>query len=218
MRDLAPACRWSFWVDRDIPADFVEDRQWLCPYNEKMLMAVMYTAFLDESRRDAHYIVCVAMVVVEELESARKVLRALRLPGQRRIHFAAESDRRRRKLLSEIAELDLTTAIYSIRHSGDTVARTLILAAMVPDLRSRGVVRLVIESRESQDRRDRVDLYRAVGPDPDPAFTYRHQTPASEPLLWVPDAVAWAWGRNAEWRRRVNDLGLVGSVTDIEWS
>ncbi len=218
MRDLAPACRWSFWVDRDIPADFGEERQWLCPGNEKILMAVLYTAFLDESHRDAHYIVCVAMVVVEDLESARKALRALRLPGQRRIHFAAESDRRRRKLLSQIAELDLTTAIYSIRHPGDTVARTLILAAMVPDLRSRGVVRLVIESRESQDRRDRADLYRTVGPDPDPTFTYRHQAPASEPLLWVPDAVAWAWGRNAEWRRRVNDLGLVGSVTSIEWS
>ena len=35
------------------------------------------------------------------------------------------------------------------------------------------------------------------------------QTPRSEPLLWVPDAIEWALGRGGTWRRKVRGLRLV---------
>ncbi|HEX9856702.1 MAG TPA: hypothetical protein VGC47_15430 [Acidimicrobiia bacterium] len=70
----------------------------------------------------------------------------------------------------------------------------------------------MIEAREGQDERDRAAIYRALGSDPNPPLTYSHHTPTNEPLLWVPDAVAWAWGRGGSWRRWIQDLGMVRSV------
>jgi len=180
-------------------------------------MSTQRSAFVDESRRGPTYKMCAALIVDRELEPARKALRAMRAQGQRRIHFATESDRQRRRLLAQMAELELSTIIYSIRHPADLDARSHILRTMVPDLRSRGVRRLVLESRESQDPRDRADLYRLVGPNPQPVFAYSHQTPTSEPLLWIPDAVAWAWGRGGGWRRRLGSLGLIDAAIAVEY-
>lgn len=41
---------------------------------------------------------------------------------------------------------------------------------------------------------------------------YRHDRAASEPLLALPDAVAWAWARGGEWRPRCE--GMVTKVID----
>lgn len=38
------------------------------------------------------------------------------------------------------------------------------------------------------------------------AATYEHLAPHEEPLLWVADGVAWAWGAGTDWRRRVAPL------------
>lgn len=35
----------------------------------------------------------------------------------------------------------------------------------------------------------------------------------SEPLLWVPDALAWAYGKGGDWRRRMD--GVVRSVVSV---
>jgi hypothetical protein len=37
-------------------------------------------------------------------------------------------------------------------------------------------------------------------------MTYRHATAHEEPLLWLPDAIAWAVGRGGDWRRRAEPL------------
>ncbi len=169
-------------------------------------------AFIDESTRGRKYIICAATISSADLGPARRNLRSLRLPGQRRIHFATESDQRRRSLLKDMSTLGTTSVIYLANHGDQVAARAAIMITAVTQLRQAGVSRLVLEAREGQDHRDRAVIYRALGPDPAPPLSYTHHQPASEPLLWIPDAVAWAWGRGRSWRKRVEDLGLVGAV------
>lgn len=35
------------------------------------------------------------------------------------------------------------------------------------------------------------------------SITYSHQMLASQPLLALPDVVAWCWARGGDWRQRV---------------
>lgn len=39
-------------------------------------------------------------------------------------------------------------------------------------------------------------------------MTYEHATATAEPLLAIPDAIAWAWAwaRGGDWRRRVQPV------------
>lgn len=173
-------------------------------------------AFIDESVRRGTYIVCAATVSPSDLGPTRTALRSFRARGQRRIHFSTESDQRRRLLLKEMSTLDLTSTIYVAKHRDEIAARAAILATAAVDLHGSGVTRLVLEAREGQDKRDRATIYAAVGPRPNPQFLYTHRRPAGEPLLWVPDAVAWAWGRGGRWRQRVRELELVAAVRTVD--
>lgn len=35
---------------------------------------------------------------------------------------------------------------------------------------------------------------------------YEHRRAASDPLLAVPDAIAWCWAKGGDWRRRVEPV------------
>jgi hypothetical protein len=39
---------------------------------------------------------------------------------------------------------------------------------------------------------------------------YEHLRPTSEPLLAIPDAVAWCWAKGGDWQRRIEPV-----VTDV---
>ncbi|WP_433164843.1 hypothetical protein [Kribbella sp. CA-247076] len=131
----------------------------------------------------------------------RKALRGLLLPGQERLHFNHETDARRRQILDVIVGFRLLVDLYQAER--DTLAdRTRCLEAIVRDVV--GVAeRLLVEREESTWDHDRRTLHAAV---------YRHKcydlswaviVPKLDPLLWVADAVAWAWARGGDWKRRV---------------
>jgi hypothetical protein len=170
-------------------------------------------AFIDESTRGSSYLVCAATITAGDVTVTRRAIQALRAPGQRRIHFTTESDKRRRNLLDQIATLEIVSILYVADHRNQVEARSAIIRHAARHLADRGVTRLVIEARQGQDDRDRADLYTALGPSP--TLTYTHHSASAEPLLWVPDAVAWAWGRGGPWRKRVENLGLVADLHTI---
>ncbi len=176
----------------------------------------MNEAFIDESARGDRYIICATLVAQSSLAGARKGMRALLRPGLRRIHFNNEKDRYRLSLLTAFSEMEASSTIYYVRHSDFQVARTAILRKVVGEMKEARVVRLVLESRANQDARDRDDLLRALRISPIPSFTYDHLPASNEPLLWIPDAVAWSWGRGGGWRRRVRELGLVERIEKVE--
>ena len=173
-------------------------------------------AYVDESVRGLAYMLCVTSVASSKVKDARKRLRTLTSPGQRRLHFSGESDRRRRFLLREMGGLGTGSVMYVARHRDQVAARAAILTAVVGDLLEQGTTRLVLESRVNQDQRDRSVIAHALGSGVSTPFTYAHSGAHGEPLLWVPDAVAWAWGRDRRWKKVVRDLQLVTDVNNIE--
>ena len=176
----------------------------------------MNHAFADESFRKREYLICAATVATSDLQETRKTLRGLCLRGQRRLHFVTESDSRRKVILSAIAELNLSTSVYVAPSRDQTSARRVILKAMVNRLRSDGVTRLVLDARQGQDQRDRNIIHALVQSHPKPQFEYAHLLSESEAILWIPDAVAWVWGRGGQWRKRAEGLGLISDVTTVE--
>lgn len=172
-------------------------------------------AFIDESIRGDRYLICASIVDARALGATRQSLRLLLGRGQQRIHFNNESNTRRRLILRRIADFAAVSVICAARDNDQVRARTAALHEVVVHLRSSDVGRLVLEARQGQDHRDRAVIRRAAGIDDKRVFGYTHLTPVNEPLLWIPDAVAWAWGRGGAWRQMVRDLRLVGRVWQV---
>jgi len=163
-----------------------------------------FEVFIDESER-REYLLAAVVVDPRELKAARGVLRAMLLGGERRLHFSKERDTRRRELLSRFCEHGFRIHIY-VTSTADHHARRRLLVKVAEDL-SPGLLRLVIESRGYRDRDDLgllIDLQRSGVLSQHAA--YEHVAPHEEPILWVADGVAWAWGAGGDWKRRVAPL------------
>ncbi len=159
-------------------------------------------AFADESRR-GDYLVCAVTVAPADLDSARKALKSLRAPRSARIHMSHDS-RRASQIIRGVVALDLQAHLYVVDLGGrsERHARDRALAAMATDLDTLHVRQLWLESCD-QDRRDREVIRTALATSPGSGFAYRHTSPTSEPMLWVPDVLAWAWGKGGHHRKAV---------------
>lgn len=169
--------------------------------------------FVDESERTGAYIMCAVQVWPQNFAAVRQDMRELRKKGQRRVHMTKEGPRRRRAILCQVAGAPVVADIY-ISGKPATAARHEILSQMVVDLGGTRASLLVLEAMEGQEERDRTSVRLAqqdgYGP---PGMTYEHMRAAEEPLLWIADAVAWAYGAGGEWRKRIT--GTLGKVADL---
>lgn len=170
--------------------------------------------FVDESQR-VRYTICAAVVSPDDLQAARRGLRGMLLPRQGRLHFVNESPQRRRVLLDAMRELPVRARLYTSAEK-EPIARQRAMEALLVDMRALGGQRLVIECRElSQDERERRLIATAVQRGIAPVdLSYGHCRAREEPLLWVPDAVAWAYGAGPEWRPRAELL--IDHVRDVD--
>lgn len=162
--------------------------------------------FVDEGGKQARLLV-VAVAHPSQLAHARTALQRLCRPGQRRLHFSTENDQRRRLILSRLVEIGIPVRIYDARGKDPNVARSTALTWMVSDLAAADPHRLVLESRQGRDKLDNRTLYEAVRKAGlTVRLTYEHLAPHMEPLLWIPDAAAWAHSKGGDWRRRIEPL------------
>lgn len=164
--------------------------------------------YVDETKAKG-YVLAAAVVLPSDVTAIRKTVRALIAPGQPRLHMKAEKTPHQRAILSALVPLDLTVTLYEAdarTHRTDIARRRACLAQLVHD--QAGLCEhLVLESDTTQDARDRqalIDLTRAAGCRD--TMTYEHATATSGPLLSIPDAIAWAWARGGDWRRRVQPV------------
>lgn len=67
----------------------------------------MLYAYVDESQRSGRYLLCAVVVDAGSVGLLRRRVRKLLLPGQRRLHFNNEGNRRRRSIASAIVTLDV---------------------------------------------------------------------------------------------------------------
>lgn len=161
-------------------------------------------AFVDETKVNGLLVVA-AVLQPRDLASARTAMRRLLLPRQSHLHFVKEKAARKRVILDVIAELEVRIDVYDATAVQDQrQARKICLQRIVQDLAAEGAHRLVIEQDDSLVRSDRETLFHAVRANGvTDQLVYEHLSPRTEPLLWIPDAAAWSWVKDASWRRRV---------------
>jgi hypothetical protein len=162
--------------------------------------------FVDESKK-SDYILVAAVVAPSELAVARQTVRRLMLPGQRRLHMVKEKPDRQRSILAAIDRLGLSIMLYQAgtTYRTERERRMVCLRRMVEEMKAADHARLVLERDETlvtSDRRIIQSEHARLGC----SFSYEHDGAAQEPLLCIPDAVAWAWARGGDFRRRAKAL------------
>ena len=162
---------------------------------------------MDESK-ERGYIIVAGVVMPEGLTAARKAMRTLVMPGQRRVHFHTESPARRRQIVTTITDTGARTRIYtSSGRRREIDARAACLQAVVTGAAAVGAHMLLLEQDDSLlwwDRKRLFELTRQAGCAE--TLRYEHHRGAAEELLWIPDAIAWCWSRGGTWRQLVRPL------------
>ncbi|UTT59363.1 hypothetical protein [Cellulosimicrobium cellulans] len=171
--------------------------------------------FVDESKARA-YLLVAAVVLPGSMNTARRVVRDLTMPRQPRIHMKRESDARRRKILEAFVGLAPEVTVYRAggAYRTELERRERCLRALVEDIARDRRTHLCLERDESlvqRDRRHLIEATRAAGCSE--SLAYRHESATAEPLLALPDAIAWAWARGTSWRQRCEPV--VSRVVDL---
>jgi len=157
--------------------------------------------FVDESKAKG-LLVAAAVCLAVDVNANRRTMAGLLMPRERRIHFTKESPARRRKILAVIAGFDLTVRLYQAGKD-DAVGRRACLTAVVRDIAA-SAERLVVERDETTMTYDRQVLFSAAHQHGcSDTLHYELLAPHADPLLWIPDAVAWSWVKGGDWRDQV---------------
>jgi hypothetical protein len=159
--------------------------------------------FIDESEPSTGdcpgaYLRVAAVIAVDHLDAVRTTIEALRLRGQRKLHWQGENDNRRLLGIKTIATLPALhlVVIRAARDERSERHQRLCLRRLLCELDQAGVGEVVLERRQrSQDQADSrlLSALRAAklitG-----GLRIEHAAGTDEPLLWVPDFVAGAAG------------------------
>lgn len=168
--------------------------------------------FLVDETKAKSYLVVAAAGLHYDLQVSRKELRELVLPGQRALHMKDERASRRREIadtIARMAAMGIAATIYDAgrRYRTEKDRRAMCLEALVADVIRHDQARITFdldESLLSWDRQRMIELTRDAGAKD--RIVYTHATRAAEPLLAIPDAIAWCWAKGGDWRRRVEPI------------
>lgn len=166
----------------------------------------MHEYFVDENSSRGYHLAAALLPTAQKSEF-RRILSGLRMPGQNRIHFVDERDSRRRLILTAITAFEPAITIVETRTKNQKVAREDCLKALMSHASLIGVTNITFELDESVLQFDKRILFReSQKVEPHRRVNYAHENPRSEPLLWIPDAVAWSFVKGGDWRRRISPL------------
>ncbi|MCC2336489.1 hypothetical protein [Cellulomonas wangsupingiae] len=171
--------------------------------------------FIDESMRSG-YLLVAAVVLPEDVAATRRGIKELVGRGQRRLHMVKESEPRKRLILQRLNDLNVSATLYEAGpdHKTNIARRHACLERLVIDVVETGGARLCLETAAGVDGRDQqqlIELTRRLRCHD--KLTYEHAPASREYLLAAPDAIAWAWSKGGEWRRRA--APLVTSVVAV---
>jgi hypothetical protein len=166
-------------------------------------------AFSDESERGSRMLLGLLVLPAGELAPARRALRGLLLPGQRRVHTAKESPRRRRELLDVVMGLELSAMVFELRRPARVhrvAGRERLLRAACGEVLARSVVMWTLDDQEpAHAARDRRTIEQSVSAQHGP-LAYDHRPARDELLLWAIDAIVWAVGARGAWAANVRSV------------
>jgi len=135
-----------------------------------------------------------------DVTAARKRIEDLHLRGQRRIHFKDESAGRKRRIVDALVTVPIAVRLYEPAiHRHELAAREACLRRIVNDLVGSAGARLVIELDDSVLKHDRKTLFSVVAEAGlQETLEYHHLRATEDPLLAVPDAIAWCWSKGGD--------------------
>lgn len=166
----------------------------------------MWLSYVDESQSDRvldpdTYLLAAALCHPDDLDAIRTTMRGMLLPGQRKLHWRAESNKRRRQIVEAISAAPVEHLVV-VRggRAGEKPERRrrACLERLLFELPGLGVDQVVMESRgRKDDERDR-EMLRAMRTRKLVGGSLRldHTPGPSEELLWLPDAVCGAVTRS----------------------
>lgn len=162
------------------------------------------------------YLLVAAVVLASDLDEVRRAMRELVLPGQRRVHMKREREQRKKLIAATVCDLAVQATVYDAGRGrrSELDARAACLRALVVDAAARRDTMLVLDQDDSVLAWDRRQLYattREIGVAD--LLRYEHRRAATDPLLAVPDAIAWCWAKGGEWRRRIEPV--IATVRDV---
>lgn len=163
-----------------------------------------YRVFVDESEVGGYSMTAV-YVRPADVHRLRSELRGHLKPGQRSIHFTKERPEIRRAVLRAITTMPVRAEIYQVENR-TRASRSTCLRAVAMANREGRCQQIVLDQNDSVLNMDRRVLGEVLGHGW--GGTYDHLHDHSEPLLWLPDAVSWAWHRGGEWRRALEGLDI----------
>ncbi|MFE1957657.1 hypothetical protein [Streptomyces sp. NPDC059479] len=162
-----------------------------------------WQAFMDESeshrRADPHtYILAAALIEPNAVDHIREETAALRIPGQRKLHWRDESAKRQATIAQAIARLDALHLIVVRNGSAGESSerrRRKCLERMACELSHRGVTRITAESREAKQNERDMKVFDVLRSSQTISSNLRlfHEPGPAEPVLWIADAVAGAY-------------------------
>jgi hypothetical protein len=169
--------------------------------------------FVDETKHRSYLMVA---TTITDTIVLRASLRELLLPNQRFLHMRNEREGRRRQIAATIAGAGVRATVYkaSRGYRTEKQQRAACLRQLVRD-NADGIQTLVIldqdESLLRWDKQRLIEFTRAeICRD---SVRYEHRRGQSEPLLAVPDAIAWCWAKGGAWRGLVE--GVVVAERDV---
>ncbi|BAK35870.1 hypothetical protein MLP_28560 [Microlunatus phosphovorus NM-1] len=173
--------------------------------------------YVDETKAKG-YLVAAAIGSYDQLRIAKRELDGLLLPGQRSLHMKDEKESRKRAIADTIVRfqsLELRVALYDAGRIGtERDRRVRCFRALLDDVPRDVQTRVLFDRDEtllSWDRQTLLDLT-STG-DLRDRISYAHVTRHQEPLLILPDAIAWCWAKGGHWRQRVRPI--VSAVREI---
>lgn len=187
-----------------------------------ILVGMTWHAYLDESEpaTGGTYVLACSLVVTDHLEGLRSRLSALRLPGEQKVHWYERSRGQRRLLVETIAAMPAIHHIVVRDDCGDESSerrRRKCLERMLWNLEHvYGVESVVVEARQArQNAKDRhlLDSMRARR-DVSSRLRIAHVPGWEEPLLWLPDIIAGAFGDDR--RKMPGIFSMLGPIVELE--
>jgi hypothetical protein len=161
--------------------------------------------YVDETKQ-RDYLLVASVHFSTELAGLRQVVRGLLLPGQRQLHLKDEKDGRKRTIAQAFVEAGVRATVYCAgpAYRNERERRGACLRALIEDHAEIADVRIVFDEDETMVRFDNqklVEYTRTAGCRD--TLSYEHKRSHTDPLLAIPDAVAWCWAKDGDWRRLI---------------
>jgi hypothetical protein len=168
---------------------------------------MLSNSFIDESVRGSKYLLAAVIVDHTRHQDIRRELKSLRQFGRSSLHMHREVIGRKRLIASSVAQMEITCVLAVQELSGQSLmsARIKCLNELSGHELVRSTSQLTLETSNSIELDKKIlsnSAYEFSGKFPH----YRHLSSAQEPLLWLPDIIAWCAGKGGEFENIVKPL------------